>query len=180
MKPSDGRENREKSLELEKRKELYRIIRTSPGLHFREIQRRTDSGTGQLEYHLEYLMKAGLILSERTGGYLRYYPRAEITPEEKRILALVRQKSVRRILLYLLENESCNLDELVNNLDISSSTISWHLRKIIDAGVVDKVVDGRKTMYSLTDPGLIVEVLIQYRESFMDSMVDRFIEMWEP
>ena len=68
MKTSESRDDREKSLELEKRKELYRIIRTSPGLHFREIQRRTDSGTGQLEYHLEYLKKVGLILSEKNRG----------------------------------------------------------------------------------------------------------------
>ncbi len=172
--------SREKSLELEKRKELYTLICASPGLHFREIQRRTESGTGQLDYHLEYLKKAGLVFSEKTGGYLRFYARTEITPDEKRILELLYHKSIRRILLQILENESCNHDALVKKLDISPSTISWHLNKIIDAGAVNKVVDGRKSVYSLADPELVVKVLIQYRESFMDSIVDRFIEMWEP
>jgi predicted transcriptional regulator len=177
---SPSRENREKSLELEKRRELYSLICTSPGLHFREIQRRTESGTGQLDYHLEYLKKVGLIFSEKKGEYLRFYAKTEITPEEKRILELLYQKNVRRILLHILENESCNHDGLVKNLDISPSTISWHLNKIIDAGVVDKVVDRRTSIYTVRDPDLVMKVLIQYRESFMDSVVDRFIEMWEP
>jgi predicted transcriptional regulator len=180
MNPSQSRENKEKSLELEKRKELYTLVSTSPGLHFREIQRRTGSGTGQLEYHLDYLQKVGLVLSEKKGEYLRFYSRTEIPPEEKQILELLHQESIRQILLHLLENKSCNHDRLVKKLGLSPSTISWHIKKLIDAGVISKEVDGRKSIYSLSNSDLVVRVLIQYRASFMDSIVDRFIEMWEP
>ena len=172
--------NREQILELEMRREIYTLVTASPGLHFREIQRRTGSGTGQLEYHLEYLKKAGLVTTEKTGEYLRFYTRADIPPEEKRVLGLLYQKSARRILLYLLEHESCNHDTLAQAIDISPSTISWHLGKLVSAGIVGKEVDGRRSIYSLTSPGLVANVLIQYRESFMDTLVDRFIGMWEP
>ena len=42
---------------LTPRDKIYSIIVQNPGLHFREIQRRTNIATGALQYHLEYLKK---------------------------------------------------------------------------------------------------------------------------
>ena len=39
------------------RQGLYSLISRSPGLHFREIQRRTRMATGQLLFHLDSLRK---------------------------------------------------------------------------------------------------------------------------
>jgi predicted transcriptional regulator len=168
-----------KALELEIRQSIYSLISPSPGLHFREIQRRTKIATGQLTYHLNYLQKVGLIKTENDGEYLRYYARIQINDEDRRVLEFVRQKSIRHILLYLLENNNCNHDLLVKSLDIAPSTISWHLKKLIDANIVSKEVEGRKSFYSVNNPELIKKVLIKYKESFLDILVDRFIEMWE-
>ena len=120
-----------------------------------------------------------MIKTETVGEYLRYYANIQITDEERRILEMVRQKSIRHILLYLLETNNCNHEHLVKILDIAPSTISWHLKKLIDASIVNKEVGGRKSFYSLNDPELIKKVLIKYKESFLDILVDRFIEMWE-
>jgi predicted transcriptional regulator len=168
-----------KALELEIRQSIYSLISTSPGLHFREIQRRTKIATGQLSYHLNYLQKVGLTKTKNDGEYLRYYANIQINDEERKVLELIRQKSIRHILLYLLENNNCNHEYLVKNLDIAASTISWHLKKLIDSSIVNKEVEGRKSFYSLNDPELVKKVLIKYKESFLDILVDRFIEMWE-
>ncbi len=168
-----------KALELEIRQSIYSLISASPGLHFREIQRRTKIATGQLTYHLNYLHKVCLIKTVNDGEYLRYYAHIQINDGERRVLELVRQKSIRHILLFLLENDNCNHEHLVKNLDIAPSTISWHLKKLINADVVNKKVEGRKSFYSINNPELIKKVLIKNKESFLDIVVDRFIEMWE-
>lgn len=168
-----------KALELEIRQSIYSLISTSPGLHFREIQRRTKIATGQLTYHLNYLQKVGLIKIENDREFLRYYAHIQITDEERRILEPLRHTSIRHILLYLLENNNCNHEYLVKNLDISPSTISWHLKKLIDANIVNKEVEGRRSFYTLNNADLIKKVLIKYKESFLDILLDRFIEMWE-
>ena len=168
-----------KALELEIRHSIYSLISASPGLHFREIQRRTKIATGQLTYHLNYLQKVGLIKTENDGEYLRYYAQIQINDEERRVLELVRQKSIRHILLFLLENDNCNHEHLVKDLDIAPSTISWHLKKLIDANILNKEVEGRKSFYSIKNPELIKKVLIKNKDSFLDIVVDRFIEMWE-
>lgn len=168
-----------KALELVTRQNLYSLISESPGLHFREIQRRTKMATGQLTYNLNYLQKVGLIKSQKDGEYLRYYSDRQMDVEEKRVLEFLHLTSIRHILIYLLENSNCNHESIAENLNLSSSTISWHLKKLIDGNIVNKKVRGRKSFYSINNPELVRKVLIKYRESFLDKIVDRFIEMWE-
>ena len=91
----------------------------------------------------------------------------------------MRQKSVRRILLYLLEYKNCNHEQLVKSVDLSPATVSWHVKKLVDSKIVDKEVVGRNSFYSINDPELVKKTLVTYRESFLDKLVDRFIEMWE-
>ena len=45
-------------LALEVRKRLYELIRRNPGLHYRELERKSGMISGQLEYHLVYMEKA--------------------------------------------------------------------------------------------------------------------------
>jgi predicted transcriptional regulator len=167
-----------KALEFRMRQTLYSLISESPGLHFREIQRRTKKATGQLTYHLDYLQKADLIKVIRDGEHLRYYPHTQ-KGEEINLIECVRQRSIRHILLYLMENNGCNHEQLVKTLQLSPSTISWHLEKLISCKVVTKESQGRRSVYSINCPQLVKNVLERYQESFMDRLVDRFIETWE-
>jgi predicted transcriptional regulator len=167
-----------RALKFGKRRRIYSLIRASPGLHFREIQRRTDLATGQLGYHLEQLHKAGLIQVARTGEYVRYYTDEEMEAQEKNILEHARQKSVRHILLLLLDSQFCKHERLVEGTGLSPSTVSWHLMKLTREGIVDRQTIGRKSCYSLRRPELVMNTLVKHRESFLDRMVNHFIEMW--
>ncbi len=163
----------------EKRFSLYALIAGSPGLHFRELQRRTKMANGQLKYHLGWLKDHSVIRTIADGQYLRFYTLEKIGANERTVLELSRQRSIRHILLHLLENGRDNHENIVNKLDLSPSTISWHLKKMVNAGILAKEVDGRKSYFSLCDPETVKGTLVKYRESFLDRMVDRFIEMWD-
>ncbi|MCK4365849.1 MAG: winged helix-turn-helix transcriptional regulator [Thermoplasmatales archaeon] len=54
----------ENILELETRRQIYNIILENPGLHLRELSRRTNLSFGGLRHHLNYfgimiLLKGG-------------------------------------------------------------------------------------------------------------------------
>ena len=49
--------DREQVLALGVRREIFELIKQSPGLHFREIKRRTNLAIGALQYHLNVLEK---------------------------------------------------------------------------------------------------------------------------
>ena len=166
-------------LEVGIRQKLLTLISECPGIHFRDAQRRTQSATGSLTYHLDCLVKAGLLTTVRDGKYLRYYACKERPIEEKGILELSRRKTDRHILLLLLQNEANTNEELSKILSLSPSTISWHIKKLIETNILSVKVEGRKVFYSVNSPELVSAILINYKESYIDKLVDRFVEMWE-
>ena len=48
----------------------------------------------------------------------------------------------------------------------------------MDKEVVEKRKEGRRSLYQVKDVDRVVRLLITYRPSFLDRMVDRFLETW--
>lgn len=167
-----------KILELETRKNIYLAVKKFAGSHFREIQRKSGLAVGSVQHHLHFLVKSGLVKEIKKGQNLVYYPR-EFTSENTVLLGLLRQEHVRKIILFILINKDCNHEQIVKYVDLSPSTVSWHLKKLQQEGVVKADKQGRKTFYTLLcDKNELINLLITYQESFVDTLVDRVIEMW--
>ncbi|MBI4162132.1 MAG: winged helix-turn-helix transcriptional regulator [Candidatus Aenigmarchaeota archaeon] len=166
-------------LQLETRKRIYDCIVASPGLHFREIQRRVGIATGSIDYHLHYLHRHGLVRTENIGKYVRYYPLTKnFSDEEKKFISLLRQKNVRRILIYIIERKTANPADIAAVLGFSPSTLSWYLKKLEESGIIVHTKRGRFRNYKVIDKDTIVRYLILHKSSFLDEMVDRFIDTW--
>ena len=63
-------------------------------------------------------------------------------------------------------------------MNLSTSTTKFHLQKLLDANVVLEKESQGKTFYSLKEKEPIMVLLINYKESFMDALVDNFVEIW--
>ncbi|MBS3137388.1 ArsR family transcriptional regulator [Candidatus Woesearchaeota archaeon] len=168
-----------KALKLTVRRDVYLLVKKFAGCHFRELERLSKLPTGIIKYHLNYLAKHGLINEIKNNNNLRYFPK-QFSSENKKLMGLLRQESIRRILLCLLVNDKCIHEQLTAFVKLSPSTVSWHLKKLRENNVVEFMIIGEKTHYHLlADKKEIVNLLITYRESFFDAMVERVIEMWE-
>jgi len=55
------------------------------------------------------------------------------------------------ILEYILSNKSCITNDLVNELPLSQSTISQHLRELKQIGIIKGEVEGPKLNYCIDD-----------------------------
>lgn len=176
MEPSN-RKN-EKIFELQTRKNIYEIVTKNAGCHFREIERRTKIPYGTLKYHLNFLVKHSLLIEKIDNNKVRYFPK-EIKSEDLEILSLLRQENIRNIILFLLSQEECAHKEISDFVGLSPGTISWHLNKLIKKRIVGKR-DSNKTAYYLLYPREeIMRLIISFRESFFDSLIDKVIEMWD-
>jgi predicted transcriptional regulator len=179
MSPIFFAENKKKILELETRRKIYQIVNKFAGCHFREIERKSGLSTGSASYHLHYLTKHGLIKEERDGNNLRYFP-LDFKPENTKLLGLLRQKNIRKIILFILTHENCNHERIVKFVNLSPSTVSWYLKKLEGTGIIKSVKSGRKRFYTVKiNKEEIIKLLVTYKESFLDSLVDKVIEMWE-
>ena len=91
-------------LELEIRRKLYLLILKNPGLHARKIA-EIMSLQGQLvDYHLLYLERAGIVSTTKEEGYRRYFVGGKLGVAERRRIAMLRQETPLRIVLFLLDH----------------------------------------------------------------------------
>ena len=168
------------ALALGARNKIYKAISKSPGLHFRELQRRTKIATGSLQYHIDFLLKRHLIKSEKNGKFVRYYStRGPQLGADQVTMGLLRQPSLRKTILFLLTKKRANNEKIAVAVGLSPSTVSWHMVKLIQGNIVEKRRVGRKTFFYIKNADNISAILSNYKKSFLDEMVDSFVDIWD-
>ena len=170
----------EDPLGLERRRQLYELLTSTPGLHLREIARQLEVDVRTADYHLHHLSKHGLASGIQEGGYLRYYPRtangrrAEVVDaRDKPLLAVLRKPVPLFVALTLLAHDAATHSELAGAADVSPSTLSYHLDRMERANVLGR--DGAR--YLLREPERIAQILYAHRPT--PDLIDRFVDLWE-
>lgn len=152
------------------RQEILHTVQQSPGIHFREVQRQIDCTSTTLNYHLDVLD-----LKERDiHGYRRFYPR-DVPEELERPLAALNH-DVRGLILYQMQG-GITQKGLVENMDISKSTVSSHLKVMREDGLVNEEKKGRSK--KLFPSKKSWKALNQYAGTVLNEASEGFIEMWE-
>ncbi len=167
----------EEILELETRRKIHDLISKNPGLHLSKIAEILKMGTSLVDYHLIYLEKNEIVNFVKESGYVRYYIKGKIGFEDKKILSILRQEIPLKIILYLLKTKILQHKEILQNLNIAPSTLSYHLKKLLKLNIIRVETYGGDKGYCVIDKKLIVSVLIQYKpynlfESFNDIWID--------
>ena len=170
--------NEAPELSLDTRKRIFECVQANPGIHFSQLKRELEMETGALQYHLRRLERYGVLESEEYQGKRRAFVARELTPEERQILATLRYETTRHILLFLLEDGPARNGEIAEAVGVTPATISWHLSNLLDDSVVERSDEGRTTLYRVSNEELTVQLLVRYRESFVDRAVDRLIDFW--
>ncbi len=168
----------EEALELATRRRIYEHVRRVPGAHMREIGRDVGIPMGTLEYHLHYLVKAGLLATREDGRYTRYFVVGDLGRREKDVLAILRQRVPRQIAAHLLLAPGASHGEILTQFSLSASTLSFHLKKLLTSGIARQEKSGRENRYWVIEPDLVAKVLVAHRASFLDDVVDRFASVW--
>jgi predicted transcriptional regulator len=157
---------------------LMRYIEQTPGIRYRELLRRTGLVNGVLTHHLAALEKANMIKVYRESRITRYYP-VSISDKESAVLKFVRHEPIREILLFILKNEMCTFNEIVNHTGKAPSTVSSHLKRLEEAGIISVRYGEHYQLYCVVGGDLVAEVFSKYTVSFVDKVVDNYSEMLE-
>jgi predicted transcriptional regulator len=158
---------------------LLRHINANPGIRYRELLRLSNLTNGVLAYHLALLEKSDLIQVDRNENkkMTRYYSN-NIPIQQTNIIGYIRQDATKQIILFILENDLCTFDEIVAHTKKAPSTISWHFKRLKEAGIVS-VQHGRYHLYHVINREMVAEVLRKYKQRFIDKVVDRYTETIE-
>jgi predicted transcriptional regulator len=168
---------KEEILENENRRKIYAVIEGSPGIHLRELQRVLNMPLTTMEYHLSYMSRKKIIYSETDTHYKRYYAKP-LDDEDKKVISALRQKRLREIVLLILSNGKAKYQFMADYLKVPHSTLSFYLKYLVDNGILLKEKVGYETIYTVKDDDKVVKVLVAYKASFLDKLIDKAIAMW--
>ena len=168
---------KEEVLENENRRKIYSVIEKNPSIHGRELQRLLDMPLTTIEYHLGYMARKQIIYGETDGHYKRYYTKP-LDKEDKKVLSALRQKRLREIVLIITANKKAKYSYLASYLKLPLSTLSFYLKYLTDRGILKRNKVSYETIYTVTDEDRVAKVLISYKESIMDKLVDKTLSTW--
>ena len=162
---------------------LLEHISKNPGIRYRQLLRLTSSSNGKLSYHLAELERSRRIVVDRKRGVTRYYP-LQISDEILKIIGCIRNSVPKQIISLLIKTNGCTLSEISAFTTKAPSTTSWHLQRLIKAGIVRKDslneihgINYKCRFYQISDKKLVETVLTNYIENALDTTVNDYSDL---
>ena len=161
---------------------VCQYIEGNPGCHFRKIKKDLALSVGTIQYQLNKLEKDGKIISISKSFYKYYFPNGIFQEHEKEILQILSHKSMRKILLYIIEKKNPTKSDMITHLHISYSSLNWHLERLISYNVILETQENKCKRYSINDHFIdisqIIKLLRNYYLDIWNSWSNRLAEVF--
>src|SRR5215472_10495659 len=158
---------------------VYDYIKNHPGSHLRKISKELDMTPSDTQYWCNRLENTASVRSRRLGMYKTYYPASILGERHENILAILQQKTPRNIVLYLMENSGASQKDLAQYTGFAAATISWHMLRLIEFGLVYSTKKGKFVKYYIRgDIADLVILLKSYYPSIWDKLSGRLAELF--
>jgi predicted transcriptional regulator len=159
---------------------LLAHIDNLPGIRYRELLRLTGLSNGVLAYHLNALEKSSQIRvdRQRENRTTRYYS-VNISTQESDILRQLRNNVSRQIIKFIIDNDLCTFNEIVEYLGKAASTVSWHLKRLKQEGLISVKYGEEYQLYQIMNRELVSDVISKYKKSLVDNIVNNYTELVE-
>lgn len=131
------------------RRHLLRLIRRRPGRNLTDLADELDVDRTTVRYHVDKLADDDRVTCRRVGRCRRVFPAGDAADAEHADLLdhPVRQAIVRR----LKRGPPVRQRRLAERCDVAPSTLTYHLDRLADAGLIERDQDGRSAVLSLAD-----------------------------
>jgi len=108
--------------------------------------------------------------------YKRYFIKFDdIGFQQKKILSLLRQEHLFKIISLLITNEHLKHKELAEELSISPSTLSYHLNRLIEHEIIDVFYHGKEKGFRLKNRAELIKTVRKYT---LNKSVESFKDIW--
>ncbi len=134
---------------------------------------------GTTQYHLNLLEKQGKVSSERHNLHRYYFPIGLFEQNQRDILKILNQETAREILLIILERKNPTQTDIADTIGLSSASVNWHIKRLIELGLILENKDGKFKRYSFgIDTKHIVSLMKNYHPNIWNKWSDRLAEMF--
>lgn len=159
------------------RRRIFDFVSAHPGSSARTVQRGLQLGWGETTYHLDQMLRAGVLQRER-GGRRDYYFQPDLAPIDRQLLVVMQSAVERAILVELSRVPGTSFRDLMSRLRLGKTTAAFHLKFLVALGIVEVETSTSHRTYSVRRPDLVLRLYASFRDSFEDRWVDRFSSTW--
>lgn len=149
---------------------VLHFIQEMPGCHLRQIKNGLKISMGSVQYHLFQLERIGRITSVRRGLYKFYFPSGVFRDKEKNILEVLSHETTRDMLMFIIEQRNPTHTDILNYLEISSSSVNWHTTRLVELQIIYEIKDGRYRRYQISS---------EYRYFIVSFLKNYYNNIWE-
>ena len=130
------------------RKKIYTCICENPGITYQALQNKTEIQTGTLQDHLALMRILGKISPLETCGHTRYFDNSgKYTRVEQKVVRFLQMPTERIIFEVILKNPEVCRKEIQQQLGISGASVTWHMSRLSDAGLITVNKVGKSSRY---------------------------------
>ncbi|WP_439028608.1 winged helix-turn-helix transcriptional regulator [Haloarchaeobius sp. DT45] len=131
----------------EDRATIHRVVTDAPGVYLSAISEASGVPLSTVRHHVRILEEENLVTSVKVEGRRRYFP---VETSDVELHVALSTPSRAAILELLADGGAAGVGELAAELDRDPSTLSHHLSRLEDAGLVERERDGRAVLNRLT------------------------------
>jgi predicted transcriptional regulator len=133
-------------LDHDARDRLHGTIDEAPGTHLSALCERADVSLSTARHHLRVLEGEGLVSSVKQRGKRRYYP---ADASDRELAAAMADDAAATVLETLVHTGPAPVSTLAEELDRDPSTVTHHLKRLDEDGLVVRERDGRAVVNRL-------------------------------
>lgn len=135
-------------LENEVRSQVYNVIEQSPGTYISEVSEQISASRSTVRYHVRILEDEGLIVGDADRGKHRFYPAGNDDPA---LAAAMNDDATARVLDSIARLEPTGVSAIAEDLDRAPGTVSYHLDRLAEDGLIQQERTGNAVVTSLAD-----------------------------
>lgn len=129
---------------------IIKYIDINQGCHLRELKKDLGLSMGSAQYYLDKLERNGKITSIRSGLY-KYYFSIGTNHQEISLIQVLKHETTREILFYILKNKNPTQTDVAEFLKLSSPSVHWHLKRLIELGIIEEFRDKKFKRYMIVN-----------------------------
>lgn len=133
-------------LEHETRSDIHDLVDRHPGISLTDLADRLETPLSTVRHHVRTLERERHLTTQKRYGHRRLYP---VGAENEALAAAMDNESTATIIESIHERGQATVGEIVDDVGTTYSTVSHHLSRLSEAGVVTKEKEGRCTVSRL-------------------------------
>ncbi len=133
---------------------------------------------GDVQYHVQRLQRDGRVTAARRGLYKFFYPANLFGQRQRDVLSMISLERPREILLNIIEHPGCTQETLALATGVSQPTVSWHLKRLVELGIVERRQEGRVVSYTVPGGPEIASFIRTYHPTIWESWSSRLADIF--